>query len=67
MLNEYDVVESTRQLSENVPIRSRGTVVMVYRVPRIGYEVEFINGEGGTLDVLTVYEDDVRLIQSFNL
>lgn len=33
---------------------------MIYQEPTLGYEVEFINNEGDTLDVLTVYPDDIE-------
>ena len=55
-LNEYDVVRATRTLSDEVPVGSEGTIVMVYEHPSPGYEVEFIDG-GETLDVLTVKPD----------
>lgn len=35
---------------------------MVYTEPTLGYEVEFINANGETLDVLTVYPDDIELL-----
>ena len=33
---------------------------MIYQEPTLGYEVEFVDSEGGTLDVLTVYPDDIE-------
>ncbi|WP_415837931.1 DUF4926 domain-containing protein [Serratia silvae] len=38
----------------------RGAVVMIYQEPTLGYEVEFVDNEGVTLDVLTVYPDDIE-------
>lgn len=39
----------------------KGTVLMIYREPTLGYEVEFIDNKGDTLDVLTVYPEDIGL------
>ncbi|CAM4076981.1 hypothetical protein SESI111939_15830 [Serratia silvae] len=33
---------------------------MIYQEPTLGYEVEFVDNEGVTLDVLTVYPDDIE-------
>jgi len=60
MIKEYDVVKAKKDLSGNVPKGSRGAVVMIYQEPTLGYEVEFVDNEGDTLDVLTVYPDDIE-------
>ena len=60
MIEEYDVVRATKNLSEKVLKGCKGAVVMLYEEPTLGYEVEFINDAGETLDVLTVYPNDIE-------
>jgi len=60
MLVDYDIVRAKKDLSQKVLIGTKGAVVMVYVDPRLAYEVEFIDTSGETLDVLTVYADDVE-------
>lgn len=62
MIKEYDVVKSTKVLSSSITSGCKGAVVMVYTEPTLGYEVEFIDANGETLDVLTVYPDDIELL-----
>lgn len=64
MIKEYDVVVAKKDLSSNVVKGSKGAVVMVYHEPKLGYEVEFIDDSGYTLDVLTVYPNDIEVISS---
>lgn len=60
MIKEYDVVKAKKDLSDAVLKGCRGAVVMVYQEPTLGYEVEFVDNAGDTLDVLTVYPDDIE-------
>lgn len=60
MIKEYDVVKAKKDLSDIVLKGCRGAVVMIYQQPTLGYEVEFVDNEGDTLDVLTVYPDDIE-------
>ena len=62
---EFDVVRSKHMLSDKVPSNSRGTIVMVYDTSPKRYEVEFV-GDGVTLDVVTVAEDDLELVWQKN-
>lgn len=64
MIKEYDVVKARRDLSESVLKGCVGAVVMIYHEPTLGYEVEFINDVGETLDVITAYPDDIESIKS---
>ena len=59
MFNEFEVVKSTKQLPENVPKGTKGTVLVKYSNPRIGYEVEFVDDKGDFFNLLTVYPDDI--------
>ncbi len=60
MIKEYDVVRAKKKLSDTVTQGCIGAVLLVYQEPTLGYEVEFIDSEGDTLDVLTVYPDDIE-------
>ena len=57
MLKEYDIVKSAKELNENVPLGTFGTIVMVYDSKVV--EVEFFDTDNNTLDVLTVSILDV--------
>ncbi|WP_367652812.1 DUF4926 domain-containing protein [Holdemania filiformis] len=39
---------------------------MIYEKPRLGYEVEFINEMGETIELLTVKPQDVSLYQRYS-
>ncbi|HMA34470.1 MAG TPA: DUF4926 domain-containing protein [Chloroflexia bacterium] len=43
-----------------VTIRDRGTIVDVHDVKGPGYEVEFFDAHGNTIDVLTLAEDEIE-------
>jgi hypothetical protein len=65
---EYDVVRLLRPLPEhNLAAGSRGTVVIDYTtfskkdLPP-AYEVEFMDSDGVTQAVITVYEDDLEVV-----
>ncbi|WP_392553092.1 DUF4926 domain-containing protein [Orbus wheelerorum] len=62
MIQENDVVVAKRDLSNLVPKGCKGAVVMVYQKPRLGYEIEFIDDCGETLDVMTTLPDDIEKI-----
>ena len=62
MLNENDVVKAKRILSEKVLMGCIGTVVMVYQNPSLAYEVEFIDGDDNTIELLTVQPSDIELV-----
>lgn len=64
MIKEYHVVITKNDLSSNVVKGSKGAVVMVYHKPKLGYEVEFVDEAGYTLDILTVYPNDIEIISS---
>ncbi|MEG1466444.1 MAG: DUF4926 domain-containing protein [Hafnia sp.] len=60
MIKEYDVVKATRDLSGTVLQGCMGAVVLIYKEPTLAYEVEFVDSEGDTLDVLTAYPADIE-------
>ena len=55
---ELQVVKAKRAFSEKVPKGCLGTIVYVHSAKV--YEVEFVDNEGDTLEVLTVEEKDIR-------
>lgn len=57
--NEYDVVQATHSLSEQVPSGTKGTVLLVFRDLPFQYEVEFFDG-AESLRTLTVKEKDLQ-------
>jgi len=62
MPKEYEVVLSTKELEEKVPINTIGTVLMVFDDDNMKkYEVEFVNDQGDFLALLTVEESDIKL------
>ncbi|MCW2481073.1 DUF4926 domain-containing protein [Candidatus Symbiopectobacterium sp. NZEC135] len=63
MIREYDGIKATRDLSDRVLKGCVGAVVMIYQEPTLGYEVEFFDKEGDTLEVLTVYPDDIESLR----
>ena len=60
MYEELQVVKATKNLSDKVKIGSIGTILCVYFGESRGYEVEFVNADYETLDVLTVGEKDIE-------
>jgi Domain of unknown function (DUF4926) len=57
--NEYDVVQATRDLSDTVHAKARGTVLLIFEDSPFHYEVEFFNG-AESLGTLTVSENDLH-------
>lgn len=60
MYKEYDVVKAIRDINDKVPKGSKGVVLIIYTATPPQYEVEFVDEEGYTLDVLTVHERDIE-------
>ncbi len=62
-MDEYDVVVLKKDIpSKKLRKGMKGTVVMIYREPDlpIGVEVEFVDEEGETIEVVTLGEDDIE-------
>ena len=60
MVEEYDVVELTEDITTDLKIGTRGAVVMVYPSDPPEYEVEFVNEAGETIAVRTVRGEQLR-------
>jgi hypothetical protein len=43
-----------------VTTKDTGVIVEIYEVPMLGYEVEFFDADGYTLDLLTLTEDEIE-------
>ncbi len=64
MIEELDSVVLARDLPEHrLKAGDVGAIVHVYRRGE-GFEVEFVNGEGTTVAVVTLRREDVRPMQS---
>ena len=55
------MVKSTKELSDNVPKGCVGIIVYVHSGYPQAYEVEFVNTNNETLEVLIVSENDIQL------
>lgn len=60
-MKELDVVKLVEEF-KGVPADTKGTVVLEY--DGNFYEVEFVNNDGDTIDVLTTPADLLELIES---
>ena len=59
MLKDHDVVKINCDLSGKVLNGSTGVIVMVFEQPYLAYEVEFLDEEGYTIDILTVTPEQI--------
>lgn len=64
MYEELQVVKATKNLSDKVKIGCIGTILYVYFEEKRGYEVEFVNADYETLDILTVGEADIVIAEN---
>ncbi|WP_432408148.1 DUF4926 domain-containing protein [Wukongibacter sp. M2B1] len=63
MLKEYDVVIASCDLSQSVKQGTRGTIVLIVHKEPNKYEVEFVDENGDMLELLTVDERDLKLVE----
>ena len=59
MIREYDIVITTKDINDKVVKGMSGTVLMVYDVKPPQYEIEFLDEDGYTIDVLTLSENNI--------
>lgn len=59
MIREYDVVITIKNINDKVLKGMRGAVLIVYDDKPPKYEIEFLDEEGYTIDVLTLSENDI--------
>ena len=63
MLSEYSLVKSLKDVPDkDIKMGDVGTIVHCYTEPREGYEVEFLDRDGYTKDVLTYERHDLEPI-----
>ena len=64
MLNEYDVVIANKDLSQSVAKGTKGAIMLIAHKDKehYKYEVEFVDKYGDTLELLTVDELDLDLV-----
>ena len=61
---EYDIVKSTQVITERIVAGTIGTIVIVHNVTPGVYEVEFVNAEGETIDIITVGDKMIKRVVS---
>jgi hypothetical protein len=61
LFKELDVIKAKRKLSPFVGYGTLGAIVFIHGGNH--YEVEFVDDEGQTLDLLTVNKDDIELLK----
>ena len=64
MFNEYDVVLAKRNLSQLVHLGCKGAVLICHG--NDDYEVEFVDEDGDSLEVLTVSGVDLKTFNKEN-
>lgn len=64
MYEELQVVKATKNLSDKVKMGCIGTILYVYFEEKREYEVEFVNADYETLDILTVGETDIEIVEN---
>jgi hypothetical protein len=61
MIREYDIVTLVQPMPEkNIPVGSRGAVLVVYQRDPGVYEVEFVSTAGASFGTVTVSEGFIR-------
>ena len=64
MYEELQMVKATKNLSDKVKMGCIGTIVYVFFEGKGAYEVEFFNADYETLDILTVGETDIEIVEN---
>ncbi len=63
-----DTVIATANFSDHFVLAGDlGTVVEIYRIPYLAYEVEFVNPDGSTRALLTLTPDQVRSLSRLDV
>lgn len=62
MYKENQIVVSKRNISSNVYVGCKGVIVFVYSKPKEAYEVEFVDDNGKSIEIITVMREDIDLI-----
>ena len=59
-MKEYDVIRALVDLTESVKKGTLGTILLVYPDFPTSYEVEFVDNNGETLEILTVEANKIK-------
>lgn len=58
----FDVITIKENINEYSYLNNmKGTIVEVYNNPERAYEVEFVDENGETIEILTLYEDQLNI------
>ncbi|MBX3060331.1 MAG: DUF4926 domain-containing protein [Anaerolineae bacterium] len=62
----YEIVQLKKQITKDLPMGAKGTILIIYDEPPLplAYEVEFLDDHGDTLAILTLTEKDIKKIDS---
>ncbi len=65
MFSLYEIVRLKNEKAKNLPIGTRGTILVVYDEPPLplAYEVEFLDDLGSTLAILTLTENELEPVK----
>lgn len=63
MFCEYDIVRLKREMpAEGLSAGATGIILLIYEQPPLppAYEIEFIDGNGNTIAILALQEDEIE-------
>jgi len=60
LIEEHSMVQATRNLSNKKPRGCKGMAVFIYDDPKLAYEVESVDNEAATIELLTVTPSGVK-------
>ena len=60
---EYSIIRAKRDLGK-VSKGTQGTILIVFNNKVNHYEVEFMDSDGNSIEVLTVSQEDIELVSS---
>lgn len=64
MLKEYDVVRAKKDINSLILRGTKGAVMLILHEEPNKYDVEFVDENGETLELLTVGDDDLELVEN---
>lgn len=64
MLKEYDVVRAKHDINTLISRGTKGAIMLILHENPNRYEVEFVDDNGETLELLTVGDDDLELVEN---
>lgn len=64
MFKEYDVVRAKHDLNSIICRGTKGAVMLILHENPNKYEVEFVDENGETLELLSVGDEDLELVEN---